>query len=123
MGNTYGESYRRARDLRMAFAGHKCEVCKHDGRAYRVEAHHAGGAVCYERDRRGHMTLHDLVILCARCHDLVTDRDRRERYAASVVIAIATPRAPVYRPDPSPPAPMVVPPTPHRSVPRPRPAS
>lgn len=121
MGRVYGQSYARARELRLAFAGRKCEVCKHDGSVYRIEAHHAGGAASYERDRQGRMTLHDLVILCVRCHDLVTDRDRRERYAATEVSAISRPCPPVHRPDPSPPAPVVAPPTPHQSIPRPKP--
>jgi hypothetical protein len=84
----YGKSYQRARKERMEFAGNRCEICGHDGSEYPLQCHHRGGEA-YEKDARDEMTMHDCVILCTqnsaevgdgfRCHDLITNRDRKVR--------------------------------------------
>jgi len=63
--------------------GHECQLSKLFGItelsgkpcSEDLELHH----ITYER--YGHESTDDLIVVCARCHDILTDAIRRERYA------------------------------------------
>jgi len=79
MPKIYGISFVKARRERLEFAGGCCEVCGHDGTDYRLECHHRG-SLAYARDEKNEMTMGDVLIVCVRHHDAITNVDRGDRY-------------------------------------------
>lgn len=65
-------AYRRARELRLALAGGRCEAC---GRPLREGHWHAHHVVPLRLGGRNEPA--NLRVLCDSCHTLVTTRDRR----------------------------------------------
>ena len=76
----YGRSYQKAKLERMEFAGKRCEICNHDGSEYRLECHHRGDKA-YKKDERDELEMGDVLIVCERHHDAITESDRKARYA------------------------------------------
>ena len=63
------------REARKEIDGHKCRTCHHDGSQHRLEVHHA------TYDNFGHEDVeNDLITLCVRCHDAITNVFRHRRY-------------------------------------------
>ena len=87
----YSKAYQIARIERLAFAKNSCEFCRHDGENYRLECHHKDSKA-YQRDKAGTITINDVVIVCVRCHDCITDKDRRERYSKKQLRTAVTER-------------------------------
>lgn len=80
-------SFLKARKERFAFAKNRCEVCN-AGPEWRLECHHRGDQ-SYEKDNRDAVTMNDVLIVCVRHHDAITDVDRRHRFAARETFEIS----------------------------------
>ena len=71
------------RKERLEIDNHECQLSKLFGIAHLsgkpcsedLEVHH----ITYERS--GHEEMGDLIVVCTRCHDILTDAIRRERYS------------------------------------------
>jgi len=68
--------WREIREQCLARDGYRCRLCNSPDD---LQAHHR----TYERF--GREELHDLTTLCASCHDVVTDHQRRTRFASRVL--------------------------------------
>ena len=66
-------AWRSIREACLARDGYRCRLCNSPDD---LQAHHRSYA------RFGHEDVDDLTTLCAPCHDLVTDHQRRTRFAA-----------------------------------------
>lgn len=75
--------WRKRRADRIAIDGGACVVCKHDGSIYPLQVHHIHYGSLGNED-----VIHDLMTVCARCHDLFTDDMRLNRYADRVHITV-----------------------------------
>jgi 5-methylcytosine-specific restriction endonuclease McrA len=67
-----------ARLAELEAAGFRCRVCNDDGSLSAIEVHHRTYA------NLGHELPSDLTTLCRDCHRVVTDHQRRLRYARPV---------------------------------------
>ena len=68
------------REARKKIDGNKCRTCHHDGSQYRLEVHHA------TYDNFGHEDVeNDLITLCVRCHDAITNLTRKDKYGGRVI--------------------------------------
>ncbi len=68
------------REARKEIDGHKCRTCHHDGSQHRLEVHHA------TYDNFGHEDVeNDLITLCVRCHDAITNVTRQRRYEGKII--------------------------------------
>ena len=63
------------REARKEIDGHKCRTCHHDGSEDRLEVHHAHYNSLENEDVEN-----DLITLCSRCHDAITNVFRHRRY-------------------------------------------
>ncbi len=80
-GKIYGQSYQAARKRRLKFAGNKCETCS--GKES-LECHHKCSE-SYTKDCENRMTYKDVIILCLRCHDAITNSQRSLRYEGKTI--------------------------------------
>jgi hypothetical protein len=71
------EEWRRKRDARLAIDTYRCRLCDSQDD---LEVHHRPSS--YPRIPNESIT-DDLTTLCRTCHEPVTDRIRRQRYAAN----------------------------------------
>ena len=71
------ESWRDKRRQRVILDDYRCRLCDHDGTLWRLEVHHRPSS--YAKIPNESM-LHDLITLCTRCHDAVTNAIRGDRY-------------------------------------------
>lgn len=87
----YGVNYQKLREERLKLDGSRCRTCAHDGSDYRLECHHAipDGHPANGDDR--YLRLEHLIILCAQCHEAITDvmRKRRTSYLQTRTLPIA----------------------------------
>ena len=65
------------RKARLAIDGHHCRLCDEDGSYYQLEVHHRPSS--YSKIPNESIE-DDLVTICARCHKLITDAIREDRY-------------------------------------------
>ena len=73
----YASAYwRNIREQCLARDGYRCRLCNSPDE---LQAHHR------TYDRKGREDLEDLTTLCRECHDVVTDHQRRQRYATRVL--------------------------------------
>lgn len=63
------------REARKEIDGHKCRTCHHDGSEDRLEVHHAHYDSFKNEDVEN-----DLITLCSRCHDAITNVFRHKKY-------------------------------------------
>ncbi len=86
-----------ARLAELAASGFRCRLCNHDGSESPLEVHHRTYANLFNEQ------VGDLTTLCRRCHRVVTDHQRRLRYAdvrpkiVDVKLALET-TAPLFDP-------------------------
>lgn len=64
-----------ARLAELAASGFRCRLCNHDGSESPLEVHHRTYENLFNEQAA------DLTTLCRRCHRVVTDHQRRLRYA------------------------------------------
>lgn len=64
-----------ARLAELEASGFRCRLCNHDGSDSPLEVHHRTYANLFNEQ------VGDLTTLCRRCHGVVTDHQRRLRYA------------------------------------------
>lgn len=69
--------WKEKRIARLEMDGHKCRLCDEDGSRYRLEVHHRPSS--YKRIPNESIA-DDLITVCARCHELITDVIREDRY-------------------------------------------
>ena len=82
-------AWRSLREACLARDGYRCRLCNSPDD---LQAHHRTYA------RFGHEAVDDLTTLCAPCHDLVTDHQRRLRFAARVLPPLHEVPAPLPAP-------------------------
>ena len=82
----WSDSWRQKREQRLALDGYRCRLCDHDGSAWRLEVHHRPSS--YSRIPAESVE-HDLTTLCARCHAIITDVIRRDRYANQASLSVS----------------------------------
>lgn len=70
----------KKREARKEIDGHKCRTCHHDGSEDRLEVHHAHYKSLEDEDVEN-----DLITLCSRCHDAITNVFRHRKYEARVI--------------------------------------
>lgn len=75
---------------RIAFSGGECElalegreVCKQ----YRLECHHKDDE-SYVKDRKGTITINDVLMVCTHCHDELTEHRRQMRKRRSFTCSL-----------------------------------
>ena len=68
------------REARLKIDGRKCRTCHHDGSEDRLEVHHAH----YDSFRNEDVES-DLITLCSRCHDAITNVFRHRKYEDRVI--------------------------------------
>mgnify|MGYP001614277604 CR=1 FL=1 len=65
------------RKLRLALDGNRCRLCDEDGSRYGLEVHHRPSSYA----KIPNETIEDdLITVCSRCHNLITDVIREDRY-------------------------------------------
>lgn len=69
----YGENFQKARLRVLERDGNRCRTCDHDGSVHRLEVHHR-----HYRDGANPKD-EDLLTLCVACHDLITNKMRKDR--------------------------------------------
>jgi len=78
-------SWKKKRKVRLKMDGYACRLCDEDGTRYRLEVHHRPSS--YEKIPNESVR-DDLVTLCVRCHEMVTDVIREDRYNKREAIPI-----------------------------------
>ena len=68
------------REARKEIDEHKCRTCHHDGSEDRLEVHHAH----YDSFRNEDVES-DLITLCSRCHEAITNVFRHRKYEDRVI--------------------------------------
>ena len=82
MNKTAYERYMRSpawkakREARLALDGHKCRLCDEDGTRYALQVHHRPES--YQRLGKESVE-NDLITVCERCHDLITNAIREDQ--------------------------------------------
>lgn len=69
------EHWARVCDARRKLQNNQCATCPASGEHYRLEGHHK------HYDTWGKESLEDIVLLCPCCHEAITSRIRRARFA------------------------------------------
>lgn len=67
--------WRAKRQERLAFDGHRCAICHHDGGIYPLSVHHLHYESLGDEDVQ-----HDLMTACAQCHRWLDTIERYQRY-------------------------------------------
>ena len=65
------------RTARLALDGNRCRLCDEDGTRYGLEVHHRPSSY---RNIPHESVQDDLVTVCTRCHDAITNAVREDRY-------------------------------------------
>lgn len=82
MSGIYGPKFQAARLRVLERDEHRCRFCDHDGSVDRLEVHHR-----HYRDGSDPKD-EDLITLCVSCHDVATDKIRRDRYTAKALTQV-----------------------------------
>jgi hypothetical protein len=70
------------RKARLELDGHRCRLCDEDGSRYQLEVHHR--PTSYAKIPNESIE-DDLITVCARCHNAITDAVREDRYGKRVL--------------------------------------
>jgi hypothetical protein len=95
----YGPAFQQVRADRLEFCKGECELAIHGRdvcKQYRIECHHKDNEA-YERDRRGTITINDVVCVCSCCHHYLTTQTRRERYSGRAHTVPLVPENPLFK--------------------------
>ena len=65
------------REARLVLDGHRCRLCDEDGSRYQLEVHHRPSS--YPKIPNESVE-DDLITVCSRCHNAITDAVREDRY-------------------------------------------
>ena len=65
------------RKARLALDGHRCRLCDEDGSRFQLEVHHRPSSYAKIPNES---VIDDLVTVCSRCHNPITDAIREDRY-------------------------------------------
>lgn len=74
--------WKKKREARLAIDKFRCRLCDEDGTLYRLEVHHKPSS--YDRVPNESVE-DDLTTLCVRCHDMITNVVREDRYGKRVL--------------------------------------
>jgi cytochrome c553 len=65
------------RKARLEMDGNRCRLCDEDGSRFRLEVHHRPSSYAKIPNES---IVDDLITVCSRCHDLITNSIRADRY-------------------------------------------
>ena len=81
------------REQRLKLDSYRCRLCDHDGSDWRLEVHHRPASYAKIPNES---VEDDLITLCARCHNAITNAIRTGRYANRLVTVMKV-KEPVLR--------------------------
>jgi hypothetical protein len=71
------KNWNKKRKARLKLDGNRCRLCDENGSRFRLEVHHRPKSY----DKIPFETVEDdLITVCSRCHDFITDVIREDRY-------------------------------------------
>jgi hypothetical protein len=70
-------AWAKKRKSRLILDGYCCRLCEEDGSRFQLEVHHKPSS--YKKIPNESVE-NDLITLCSRCHNLITDAIREDRY-------------------------------------------
>jgi 5-methylcytosine-specific restriction endonuclease McrA len=88
------ETWATKRRARLEIDGYRCRLCDEDGKTYRLEVHHRPSS--YSKIPNESVA-DDLITVCSRCHDHITDSQRRDRYGVKDIKFEPVPRQELKR--------------------------